>query len=90
MKRHTMREGLTKSEYLALVRSQLANERTFLAYFRTFAVLLSSGFALIKIEAFSHLQELGYGLLLGAALVLIVGIARFFYVKRAFRKLLDL
>lgn len=74
------------TNFMALVRTKLANERTFLAYFRTFAVLLSSGLAIIKIDVLQELMGLGYFFLIASLLIILIGIIRFFYVKRALRK----
>ena len=67
---------------LALDRTNLANERTFLAYFRTSIVFLSSGFVILKIEGLQNLKTLGYILLIAAFFLLIIGIVRFFYVRK--------
>lgn len=74
------------ANFMALVRTKLANERTFLAYFRTFAVLLSSGLAIIKIDVLQELMGLGYFFLIASLLIILIGIIRFFYVKRALQK----
>ena len=71
---------------VALERTKLANERTFLAYFRTFIVFLSSGFAILKLEFLQEIKDLGYVFILIAPILLIIGISRFFYVKRHIRK----
>lgn len=41
---------LSLTNKLAIDKTNLANERIFLAYFRTFIVFLSSGFAIIKLD----------------------------------------
>jgi putative membrane protein len=81
-----MNNDLSATDYLALERTKLANERTFLAYFRTFSVLLSSGLAIIKIEVLQNLISLGYFLLSASFVILIIGVSRFFYVKKQLRK----
>lgn len=83
-----MHNDIKKSDYLALARTKLANERTFLAYFRTFTVLLSSGFALIKIEALHSFIELGYFFIVSSILIITIGIVRFFFVRKTIRKIL--
>jgi putative membrane protein len=75
---------------LALERTKLANERTFLAYFRTFIVFLSSGFAIVKLEILQEIKILGYFLIALAPVLLFIGVARFYYVKRKTRKLYQL
>ncbi len=77
---------MSKTDALAMERTRLANERTFLAYFRTAIVFLSSGFAIIKINALEEIQDLGYFLIILAPILLAVGLARFYYVKRKLKK----
>jgi putative membrane protein len=80
---------ISTSDHLALARTKLANERTFLAYFRTFAVLFSSGFALTKIEALHDLYELGYLFIVASISIIFIGITRFLFVRITIRKLLN-
>lgn len=77
---------LSLRDELAMDRTRLANERTFLAYFRSFIVFLSSGFAILKVTMLEEIKELGLFLLLIGPILLIIGIARFIYVKRKLRK----
>ena len=77
---------LNRTDALAIERTRLANERTFLAYFRTFIVFLSSGFAILKMEVLQEIRDIGYFLTILAPLLLVVGVVRFFYVKRQVRK----
>jgi len=79
-----------KTNYLALVRTKLANERTFLAYFRTFVVFLSSGFAILKLTILSNISVLGYFFIILALIVLTVGIIRFIHVKIEINKFYNL
>lgn len=71
---------------LAIERTRLANERTFLAYFRTSIVFLSSGFAIIKISALKEVTDIGYFLLIIAPALFLVGLVRFLYVRRKVQK----
>jgi len=79
-------DKISRTDLLALERTKLANERTFLAYFRTFIVFLSSGFAILKIDIFYNLKILGYFFIIIAIIVVLIGIARFFYVKTKINK----
>lgn len=79
-------EEMNRTDWLALERTKLANDRTFLAYFRTFVVVLSSGFAIIKIEILQGLATLGYTFIITAILMLTLGTIRFFAVKRRMDK----
>lgn len=76
----------SKSDLLALARSKLANERTFLAYFRTAIVFFSSGFAILKLGALKDIISIGYFLLILAPIMIIIGIFRYYYVRRHLRK----
>lgn len=79
--------NLTLTDLLAIDRTRLANERTFLGYFRTFIVIFSSGAAIVKLDFLDELKTLGvFFMIIGPAL-LIMGIARFFYVKKHIKKL---
>jgi putative membrane protein len=73
---------LTLTDYLAVERTRLANERTSLAYFRTFIVILSSGLAILRLEALEAIRDLGIFFLIVAPVVLIVGLVRFIYVRK--------
>jgi len=77
---------LNVTDLLAIERTRLANERTFLAYFRTFIVFLSSGFAIIKMEMLQEIRTLGNFFLILSPFLLLIGIIRFFYVKRQLKK----
>lgn len=76
---------LITRDWLAIERTKLANERTFLAYFRTFVVFLGTGLTVLKIEFFSDLKSFGVALLIISPIILLVGIARLFRVKKTIR-----
>lgn len=73
---------LSYTDKLAMQRTVLANERTFLAYFRTTIVFLSSGIAIIKMDALNDLTSLAYLLIVLAVLLLSVGYLRYINVKK--------
>ncbi len=81
-----MKEQLSTTDALAIERTRLANERTFLAYFRTFIVLLSSAVAILKLDVLEQIKELGYVLVVISPLLLLIGIARFFYMRKRIGK----
>ena len=70
--------NLTLNEALTVEMTNLVNERSLLAYMRTFVVFLSSGIAILKIELFKDLITLAYVLLSLSSILLLVGIVRFF------------
>lgn len=81
-----MESKIGHTDYLALERTRLANERTFLAYFRTFVVFVSSGIAVLKLSLFEEIRYLGYILMIISPIMLSLGIARFYYVKRKLKR----
>lgn len=80
------KKDLIVRDWLAIDRTNLANERTFLAYFRTFVVILGSGVAIFEVEILSELKELGIFLLVLAPVIFVIGLFRFFYVRRQIKK----
>jgi putative membrane protein len=77
---------LGRKDALAIERTRLANERTFLAYFRSAIVFLSSGVAIIKIEALNEITDIGYFLMVLAPILFVIGVMRFLYVRRQLKK----
>lgn len=85
-KNFKIKEDLITRDWLAIDRTRMANERTFLAYLRTFIVVLSSGVAILRVEALQDMYDLGVFLLVIAPFIMLVGVARFLYVRRHIRK----
>lgn len=83
------KQKLPATDILALDRTRLANERTFLAYFRTFIVLVSSGLAALQLDALSEIKWIGWVLVVVGPIMLAIGIIRFFYVKRHLKKVFN-
>ena len=63
-------------------REYLANERTFLAWIRTGAALVSIGLAVTQFEAALGVGGFGLGLLALGCLTLVVGMVQFFRTSR--------
>jgi putative membrane protein len=80
------KEELITRDWLAIDRTKMANERTFLAYFRTFIVILSSGVAIFKVDILQDMIDLGFFFILLAPVILVIGLARFLYVRRHIRR----
>lgn len=79
-------DDINRTDWLALERTRLANERTFLAYFRTFIVVFASGLTIIKIQMLHNILNLGYTFLGASFLLLLIGVLRFFLVRRRIKK----
>ncbi len=78
-----MKNKLTLSEKLTIEMTYLSNERSFLAYVRTVMVFLSSGVAIMEIKTLYEYRIIAYILLSISPIILIIGIYRFFSVKKA-------
>lgn len=72
---------------LARERTQLANERTLLAYVRTSLAAAGGGVALAFVPSAHSLLPLTWLLLLGALVMLCIGVARHRAVRRRLRRL---
>ena len=70
-------QKLTLNDYLAIDRTELANERTLLAYGRTTIALLITGGSAIKFFESQWVALAGTGFILAAAAVLIIGWRRY-------------
>lgn len=69
---------------LALIRTDLANERTLLAYGRTALMLVGTGVSLVKfLDRSLDLVLLGWGLMAVGFVVGLAGLYRFTRLKRA-------
>ncbi|WP_310391897.1 DUF202 domain-containing protein [Hymenobacter sp.] len=71
-----MPDPLSLTDRLALQRTRLANERTFLTYVRTSLAMLGFGLVLIQLHPV-RTGALGYGAVLAAAVVMLTGFIRF-------------
>jgi putative membrane protein len=75
------RDKLILRDHLALERTRLANERTFMAYIRSALYLLVGGLALLQVQGFGDLEWVGIMSLVLAALFVMVGVVRFYKLK---------
>ena len=76
------KQNLTISEKLAIDRTKLANERTFLSFFRSFVVMLSSGLAIIKLQFLENIIIIGIALIIIGFMLLIYGFMHYYKVKK--------
>lgn len=73
-------------DFLALERTKLANERTLLAYLRGSIYLVLGGIAFLQLEGFDSIKWLGPVTLVLAIAFMVLGVFRFFYLKRRLKK----
>lgn len=77
-------------DYLAIQRTNLANERTFLAYVRTSVGLLIVGVSFIKFSDSKILFIIGIALIAFSVVSLVVGLINYFRRKRQIPHLKEL
>src|SRR5680860_541145 len=75
-------------EHLALERTKLANERTLLSYTQAALYFLLGGLALFQLKEYVELRYIGYLALVFSGLFFIIGIWRYFALKRKMKNLL--
>lgn len=80
------KEEIILRDYLALERTKLANERTLLSYIRTSLYLLLGGVAIVQLEGFGEIKWVGYMALYSTLLTLLIGIVRFYHLKKYLKK----
>jgi putative membrane protein len=75
-------------EHLALERTKLANERTLLSYTQAALYFLLGGLALFQLKEYEQMGYIGYLALVFSGLFFIIGIWRYFALKRKMKNLL--
>lgn len=73
----TKRENLILRDYLAVDRTILSNERTFLAFVRTALTVFAIGISLVKLFETSFLHYMGYACIPVAFVVFILGLQKY-------------
>ncbi len=81
-----MNKDLILRERLALQRTTLANQSTFLSFLRTSMYFLVAGISVDKLLATSIANFFEYVFFIISALVLVIGIANYFIQKRKIAK----
>ena len=76
------KENIILRDFLALERTKLANERTFLAYIRASLYLLLGGITFLQLDSFAGIKWIGYLSLFFSLLFIIIGIIRFFHLQK--------
>ena len=76
---------LSLADRLAISRTDMANERTLLAYVRTALTLAAGGVGLVNIFTMAAIVALGWVLIPAGAVTLLVGVARFRRARRTLR-----
>lgn len=83
---YVVREKIILRDFLAMERTRLSNERTYLTYIRTGLYFLLGAGAMLKLVEFEQIRWLGW-ISLGISFVLfIVGTFRFILLRRQMRR----
>jgi putative membrane protein len=80
------RDSIILRDYLALERTQLANERTLMSYIRSSLYLMLGGIAFIQLQGFGQLKWIGYLSLFLSILFVGLGLFRFFHLRKRLSK----
>jgi putative membrane protein len=81
------RRQLTLRDELAVDRTVLANERTLLGYIRTALGFLVVGLTFLHFLQSVYAHAAGYALMAVAAVILLIGLARFWQIRRDLQRL---
>ena len=76
-------------DHLAIERTKLANERTFLAYFRSSVFFLATGISIIHINFFNEVNFIGWSFVGISPLLLSIGLVRLVKVRKALAKMIE-
>lgn len=79
------KEEIKLSDYLALERTRLANERTLFSYIRTALYLTLGGIAFLQMNDFKNIKWLAPICFVFSVVILIMGIAKYILMKRALK-----
>ena len=80
------KEEIKLSDYLALERTRLANERTFFSYIRTSLYLTLGGIAFLQMNDFKNIKWLAPICFVLSFVILIMGIAKYILIKKSLKR----
>lgn len=80
--RFVNKEEIILRDFLAMERTRLANERTFMSYIRTALFLLTGGLTLLQLEGYRQLHWLAYLAIVLSLVLAVTGIMRFFILSK--------
>jgi len=87
--RQFSKEEMILRDYLALDRTILATERTYLSYCRTAVGLLASGLAMAEFLSYPFLGMMGRVIVISAPIVFLVGLVKYIARKKKLRGITD-
>lgn len=83
------KEDLILRDHLAIERTKLANERTLLSYIRSSLYLVLGGIAFLGMKDFEEIRSMGYFSLCLSGILLIIGIFRFWQLKKHIQQIYE-
>ena len=83
------KEEIILRDHLAVERTKLANERTLLSYIRTSLYLVLGGIAFLGMRDLEEIKNLGYFSLSLSIIVIVIGIFRFYQLKKHLKKMYE-
>ena len=83
------KEEIILRDHLAIERTRLSNERTLLSYIRTSLYLILGGIAFLGMKGLEEIKVLGYFSLTLSIILLIIGITRFYQLKKQIKKMYE-
>jgi putative membrane protein len=83
---YVVREKIILRDFLAMERTRLSNERTYLTYIRTGLYFLLGAGAIFKLEEFENYREVGWVFSLLSITMAVIGTIRFLLLRRQLRK----
>ncbi|HDQ44567.1 MAG TPA: DUF202 domain-containing protein [bacterium] len=81
------KEEIILRDHLAMERTKLANERTFLSYLRTSLYLVLGGIAFLGMKDFEKIRVFGYASLVLSILIFLIGIIRFLQLRAHLKRM---
>ncbi|MDO5656185.1 MAG: DUF202 domain-containing protein [Flavobacteriaceae bacterium] len=87
---YDVKEKIILRDHLALQRTKLANERTLMSYVRSSLYLIIAGIAFLEMKDFEQMSYIGELCLLVSALILLIGIYRFWQLKKHLKEIYKL
>lgn len=82
-------DKLNLSDRLAIERTHMANERTFLAFFRSAVFFLGTGISIIHINFFDDIPYLGWGFIVLSPLMFLFGLFRLIKVRKFIKSTIE-
>jgi len=83
---YVVREKIILRDFLAMERTRLSNERTYLTYIRTGLYFLLGAGAMLRLIEFQEIRWLGWASLAISVIMFLVGTFRFILLRRQMRR----